>query len=89
MSQTLSSSVLDRLLGSVGNKMPLEFGRELAELRFEPEDQERIDELSDKCTEGLLSDTERDEYERYVHAIHVIGIVQRKAKRVLANGAPP
>ncbi len=87
MSPTLSPSILDRLLGPVGNKMPPEFARELAELRFDPQDQKRIDELSDKCTEGLLSDAERVEYERYVQAIHVIGILQRKARRVLANGA--
>jgi len=84
MSQTEAPSILDRLLEPVGNTMPLDYARELVELRAGPDDQARIDELADKCNEGLLTDDERDEYERYVHAIHVIGILQRKARRVLA-----
>ncbi len=86
MSQALAPSILDRLLGPVGNKMSPEFARELSEYRIDPAEQERLDELADKCTDGLLTDVERDEYERYVQALHVIGILQRKAKRVLDNG---
>jgi hypothetical protein len=84
MSQALAPSFLDRLLDGVGDTMPLGYARQWAELRAGPEDQARIDELADKCTEGLLTPEERDEYERYVHAIHLIGILQRKARRVLA-----
>ena len=51
--------------------------------------QARIDELADKCNEGQLTDAERDEYDDYLQAIHLIGILQRKAKRVLANGTDP
>jgi hypothetical protein len=87
MSQALSPTILDRLLGPLGDKMSPEFARELSEFRIDPKEQERLDELADKSTDGLLTDDERDEYERYVQAIHFIGILQRKAKRVLANGA--
>ncbi len=87
MSQTLSPSVLDRLLEPLGNRMPLEYAKELVEFRASPDVQARIDELADKCNEGELTDAERDEYDDYLQAIHLIGILQRKAKRVLANGA--
>jgi hypothetical protein len=87
VSQTLSPSILDRLLEPVGNTMPLAYAKELVELRADARTQARIDELADKCNEGLLTDAERDEYDEYLHAIHVIGILQRKAQRVLANGA--
>ncbi len=69
--------------------MTPDFARELVELRASPEDQARIDELADKCNEGQLSDAERAEYERYVQAIHLIGVLQRKAKRILGNGTHP
>jgi hypothetical protein len=71
----------------VGNAMPLDYAREIVELRADPRDQARIDELADKCNEGVLTDADRDEYDDYLQAIHVIGILQRKAKRVLANNS--
>ena len=54
-------------------------------LRAPSEEQDRIDELADKCNEGTLSDEERAEYENYVRAIHFLGIVQAKARAVLAG----
>jgi len=89
MRQTESPSILDRLLEPVGNTMPLDYAKELVELRADPHDQARIDELADKCNEGQLTDAERDEYVDFLQAIHLIGILQRKARRVLANSAHP
>lgn len=85
MSQTKTSSILDRMLEPVGKTMPLEYARAIAELRANPSDQARIDELADKCTEGELTDDEQDEYDDYLEAIHFIGKLQRQAMRVLAN----
>ena len=87
MSQTLSPSILDRLLEPFGNAMPVDYAKEIVDLRAAPDVQARIDELAEKCNEGQLSEVERDEYESYADAIHLIGILQRQAKRVLANGA--
>ena len=87
MIQAPSPSLLDQLLGSVGRTMTKDFARELVELRASPEIQARIDELAEKCNEGQLSAEERAEYEDFVQAIHLIGILQRKARMVLANGA--
>ena len=87
MIQISSPTLLEQLLGSVGNAMNMEFAKELVALRASSEIQGRIDELAEKCNEGLLSDEERAEYEDYVQAIHLIGILQKKAKKILANGA--
>ena len=65
--------------------MTPELARELVGLRADAEVQAAIDDLAEKCNEGTLSDVERSEYEGIVQAIHVIGILQRKAERVLAN----
>lgn len=60
--------------------------RSLIEYRAGPDVQARVDELADKCNEGELTDGERDEYDDYLRAFHLIEILQRKARRVLANG---
>jgi hypothetical protein len=86
MSQTQVPSILDRLLEPLGDTMPVEYARKLVELRASPADQARIDELADKCNEGLLTDEERQEYDEYLEAIHFVGALQRKARRSLANG---
>ena len=87
MSQTQSASILDRLLEPLGDTMPVEYARKLVELRAGPADQERIDELADKCNEGLLTPEEREEYERYVQAIQVITVLQLKASVVWPSAA--
>ena len=85
--QQTPSNVLSQLLEPVGQMMPVEFARELAALKATPEVQARIDELADKCNEGLLTEAERREYDAYVDAIDVISILQAKARSVLARQA--
>jgi hypothetical protein len=78
-----SSTFLDRLLEPVGRSITPDLARELVALRADPALQDHIDELAERCNEGTLSPEERAEYERLVGAIHLIGILQRKARRVL------
>jgi len=52
------------------------------ELRASADEQARIDELAEKCNEGQLSANELAEYDDYIQAILIIGILQRKAKRI-------
>jgi hypothetical protein len=89
MIQAQATSVLERLLDPLDRSTPPDFARALVELRASPDDQARIDELAEKCNEGQLSDDERAEYEGYIQAIHFVGILQRKARRVLGNGTHP
>ncbi len=77
--------ILSQLLEPVGQMMPVEFARKLAATRASPEVQARIDELADRCSEGVLTDNERAEYEAYVDAIDVISILQAQARSVLAR----
>ncbi len=77
--------ILSQLLEPVGQMMPVEFAQKLATMRASSKVQARIDELADRCTEGELTDQERAEYEAYVAAIDVIGILQAQARSVLAR----
>ena len=85
MRQVHDSSVMNRLLEPFGQKLTPALARELVDLRAPSEEQDRIDELAEKCNEGTLSAEERAEYEDYVRAIHFLGIVQAKARAILAR----
>jgi hypothetical protein len=88
MTQPPANPLLDRLLDPVTRCLTPEVARELVALRADPQFQERLDTLADKCTEGELSPDEREEYETYVRAIHIIAILQAKALKLLANPPP-
>ena len=42
-----------------------------------------MDELAEKCNEGLLSSEEREEYETGVRFANYLAIIQAKARRLL------
>ena len=89
MNRAPAATVLDRLMEPVGRSITPDLARELVALRADPVLQARIDDLAEKCNEGTLSPEERADYEEIVGAIHLIGILQRKARRVLADGGAP
>ncbi len=88
MSQTEANLALDRLLSPVMECLTPEVARRLVDLRADPAFQDRLDLLADKCTEGDLTPPEREEYDTYVHAIHIISILQAKARKLLAAASP-
>lgn len=89
MTQTQEMPVLERLLDPVARCLTPEAARRLVALRADSDLQERLDLLADKCTEGELTPEEREEYETYVHAIHLIAILQAKARKILAEPPAP
>ena len=78
------NAVLDEMLEPVSRCFGLETARALAGLRVK-RTQARVEELAEKCNEGQLTPDERAEYEAYVQASTLIGILQAKARRVLAQ----
>ena len=58
--------------------------RRLVKFRADTATQARVDELATKCNEGELTPKER-EYEAYVRAIHLVSILQSKARMILAG----
>jgi hypothetical protein len=76
---------LDRLLDPVTRCLTPEAAKQLVALRADPEVQERIDTLADKCNEGVLTPEEREEYETYVRVSRFIAILQAKARKLLAE----
>jgi hypothetical protein len=85
MPKTLEPVILERMLDPVSRCLTPEVARGIVELRADPELQARVDLLAEKCEEGQLSPDEREEYETYVRASRFIGILQAKARRLLAQ----
>jgi hypothetical protein len=78
-----TTAVLDEMLEPVSRCLGLEAARALVGLRVSDRTQARVDELAEKSTEGQLTPEERGEYEAYVLASTLVGVLQAKARRVL------
>jgi hypothetical protein len=78
-----TASLLDRIFEPFAEVLTPESAARFVAVRADDEVQRRIDELADKCTEGQLTDDEREEYDAYIQAIDFISIMQSKARQVL------
>jgi hypothetical protein len=84
MSQT-ETSILDQLFDPIARCLTPEVASQIANLRASVDFQERLDLLSERCTEGELTAEEKAEYEIYVQAIDFIAILQVKARAIVAD----
>lgn len=87
MQNSYGSAVLDEMLEPVSRCFGLETARALAGFQVGEKIQSRVDQLAEKCDAGQLTTEERAEYEACVQASTLIGILQAKARRALAQAA--
>jgi hypothetical protein len=83
MSQSSSTSVLDRVLDPFTDCLTPEVADRIVRLRANSETQARVDELADKANEGELSAEEQAEYDKFLEAFHFITVLQAKARTLL------
>ena len=79
------TAVLDEILEPVARAFSRDVAEALVGIKASQPTQERISKLAEKCNEGLLTPTERAEYESYVSAEDVISVLQAKARLWLAR----
>lgn len=88
MEPNTQTTVLEQLLDPlIVDCFTPEVALHVAGYRADEATQARLDELSEKSTEGTLSPKERAEYEEFVQAIDLISIMQAKARRFLKDHA--
>ena len=87
MNQDPMTAVLDQLFDPVSECLTPEVARRLVGLRASPAVQTRLDELAEKCSDGTLTVNERSAYESYLRAVNFIGVLQAKARALLASDA--
>lgn len=85
MARESNTAVLDQLLGPLTDCFTPEVARRIAALRAPVEVQTRLDELADKCSDGTLTPDDRSAYEACVRAVNFIGVLQAKARAILAD----
>lgn len=74
---------MERVVSDLGRCLTLESAQSIADLRADPELQQRIDLLAEKHAEGQITLEERDELEAYVSTATFLSVLQAEARRVL------
>ena len=85
MEVNTENAILDKMLEPVTRCFTPAVAKEIAELRADLVTQARIDELAAKCNEAVLTEAEQREYRAYIEAIDLIGVLQAKARGLLAS----
>jgi len=78
--------ILRRILDA--KPMPSETAQYLLELSLAPSDAARVEDLSHKANEGILSADEERELDEYLRIGHVMEVMQLRARRVLKQAIP-
>ncbi len=88
MSDTLSNSILDRVLDPFTTCLTAEVAKRLVDFRADEETQALVDRLADKANRGTLSEQERAEYRQLIEAFDLITVLQAKARTLLDGQTP-
>jgi len=82
------ATLLDGLLDPFGECLTPEVAQKLVDLQASPAVIARVEELAEKCTEGVLTSDERAEYESYVHVNDVMTMLKARARKFLQSTVP-
>jgi hypothetical protein len=81
---TTTTTALSQLLEPLSRVLSSDAATQILSFRIDPAVQARIQDLADRCNDGLLSEAE---YEDYVEGIGMINLLKAKARRALSNPA--
>ena len=87
MPANATNDVIENVLSAVGGCLDAASAEALLRLRAPDQLQARIENLADRCTEGRLSDEEREEYESLVRLGNFVAILQTRVRRQLGHAA--
>ena len=85
MEAELTTRALERVLEPLKQCLTPDVAKRILSLHSPPDLQARVEELAQKANEGSLVDDERVEYESYVEAFDILGILQAQARSVAAD----
>lgn len=88
MQKAAGNTVAERVLNPFSECFTPEVAQKIADFRADRATHARLDELAAKANEGLLTDTERAEYDAYIEVIDFIAILQAKARSLLKAALP-
>jgi hypothetical protein len=79
------AAIWERVLLPAKEDLTKEQAQYFVRLKFPPRDIRRMNALSAKAREGKLSPAEDEELENYIRIGHLLGILQSRARQVLAQ----
>jgi hypothetical protein len=79
------TTALDRMLAPLGDCLNAGVARRIIARRVAPDIPRRIEELADRCNEGLLTEAERVEYDSDVEGAGIVSLIALKARRFLMS----
>ena len=82
---TNTTTALNQMLEPLSQTLGVEAAKSITGLQIDPAIQARIEELADRCNEGLLTEAERAEYSGYVEGAEILALIKSKARRYLAS----
>lgn len=85
MSSLTEAEIFARIIHPEEGNLSQDASRAILQLRFEAVDIERMNELAEKNSEGLLSEAERQEMERYLRVGNFLNLLHAKARQSLQN----
>jgi hypothetical protein len=77
------SDILARILESDERELTPEAARYLLSLKLPSQDEDRVDELSEKARAGSLTGAESQELDDYLHVGSIVAVWQSQARRML------
>jgi hypothetical protein len=84
---TSEVAIFGRVLEPDRPTLPAAAARAILALGFAPADQERMQELSAKAQQGMLTPAEQEEINNYERVGHILSLMKSKARRSL-KGRP-
>ncbi|MEA2735360.1 MAG: hypothetical protein QOE14_1811 [Humisphaera sp.] len=86
---TSVASLLDAVMATWAQGLTRDTAEQVLRFRLDADTQRLIDRLADGAAEGTLTEAELKEYDEFVEAIDLLGILKAKARDVLARRAQP
>jgi hypothetical protein len=82
---TLPLPKSDEILAPLASCLTPEVATRILAIRIDPRIQARVDELAEKAAAGLLTESDRTEYEDLIEKADLLGIVKSLARQVHAG----
>ena len=86
---TSVATLLDRVMATWAQALTPASAEQVLRFQLDPDTQRRVDELADGAAQGTLSESELAEYDEFVEAIDLLGILKAKAREALVRRANP
>jgi len=81
------ADIFARIVDPNDGTLPHDISRLILDLRFEAEAGARMNELAEKNNRGLLSETERQEMDKYLRVDNFLNLLHAKARQSLQHSS--